>query len=302
LRESYRIGMSSKHHTVIFVPHERARFRKWRVSNRQLGVVIGSVALLLVGGFVSLALFLSSSTDRGELVRLAAENERLRSLNQTFEQKLGEFRERLSDSEDRTRKLAIVAGLQSLGSAEGGVGGALRQAPVEISEAAISEAEARLDLLSGRLEEVSVQLERNLSLVSATPAIRPIMGLITSPFGHRRDPITGQRAYHSGIDISAPPGKPVKVTATGVVTKTGQFGPLGRAVYVAHGFGITTVYGHLSRINVTAGQRLDRGEIVGLVGNTGRSTGYHLHYEVQVDGRSVDPTGYFLESGASALF
>ena len=295
--------MSSKHHTVIFVPHERAQFRKWRVSNRQLGVVIGSVALALVGGFVSLALFLSSSTDRGELARLATENERLRGLNQTFEERLADFRERLSESEDRTRKLAIVAGLQSLGaSAEGGVGGALRQAPVEISEVSLSEAEARLDLLSGRLEEVSAQLERNLGLVSATPAIRPVSGLVTSQFGHRRDPITGQRAYHSGIDISAPPGKPVKVTAAGVVTKTGHFGPLGRAVYVAHGFGLTTVYGHLARINVTPGQRLERGEIVGLVGNTGRSTGYHLHYEVQLDGKPVDPTVYFLESGAGALF
>ncbi|MCZ7650721.1 MAG: hypothetical protein M5U13_05975 [Thermoanaerobaculia bacterium] len=116
--------MSSKHHTVIFVPHERAQFRKWRVSNRQLGVVIGSVALALLGGLVSLALFLSSTTDRGELSRLAAENEQLRGLNQEFETRLTEFRERLAESEDRTRKLAIVAGLQSLGaSAEGASAG-----------------------------------------------------------------------------------------------------------------------------------------------------------------------------------
>lgn len=295
--------MSSKHHTVIFVPHERAQFRKWRVSNRQLGVVIGSMALALVGGLVSLALFLSSSADGGELARLAAENERLRSLNQSFEERLGEFRDRLADSEDRTRKLAIVAGLESLGgNAEAGLGGAFRQAPVDLSEASLSEAEARLNLLSGRLEEVSAQLERNLGLVSATPAIRPVSGLITSKFGHRRDPLTGQRAYHSGIDISAPPGKPVKVAAAGVVTKTGQYGPLGRAVHVAHGFGITTIYGHLSRINVSPGQRLERGEIVGLVGNTGRSTGYHLHYEVHVDGKAVDPSAYFLESGTASLF
>ena len=134
-------------------------------------------------------------------------------------------------------------------------------------------------------------------LISSTPAIAPVRGIVTSGFGYRRDPITGQRAFHSGIDISAPPGKPVKSAATGVVVKTEEYGGLGRAVYVAHGYGITTVYGHLSRISVTPGQKVERGDVVGLVGNTGRSTGYHLHYEVQVEGKSVNPLAYMLDAG-----
>ena len=117
----------------------------------------------------------------------------------------------------------------------------------------------------------------------------------------RARPITGQRAYHSGVDISAPPGKPVKASAEGVVTKTEQYGGLGRAVFVAHGFGVTTVYGHLSRITVTPGQRIERGTIVGLVGNTGRATGYHLHYEVQVNGQPTNPLAYILDRADGAL-
>ena len=85
------------------------------------------------------------------------------------------------------------------------------------------------------------------------------------------------------------------------MTKTEQFGGLGRAVFVAHGFGVTTVYGHLSRINVTPGQRVERGAIVGLVGNTGRATGYHLHYEVQVNGEAANPLAYILDRSDGAL-
>ena len=292
--------MSSKHHTVIFVPHERAQFRKWRGTNRQLGVVLGLALFLVVGGLASLALFLSSSVSRAEMSRLASENERLRQLNQTFETRLDDLRGRLGEFEERTRKLAIVAGLQSLGSTgEGGVGGSVAAMPESAPPADLESVEQRADSLDSQLALVSGQLEKNLGLISSTPAISPVRGLITSTFGHRRDPITGQPAYHSGIDISAPPGKPVKVTAAGVVTQIQQFGPLGRAVFVAHGFGITTVYGHLSRTSVTPGQRVERGSVVGLVGNTGRSTGYHLHYEVQVNGKSVDPTAYILDSGSS---
>lgn len=294
------IGMSSKHHTVIFVPHERAQFRKWRVTNRQLGMVLGLALFLVVGGIASLALFLSSSVSRAEMSRLASENDRLRQLNQTFETRLDDLRGRLGEFEERTRKLAIVAGLQSLGTTgEGGVGGSVAALPESAPQGDLDAVEHRVDSLDDQLALVSGQLEKNLGLISSTPAISPVRGLITSPFGYRRDPITGQPAYHSGIDISAPPGKPVKVTAAGVVTQIQQFGPLGRAVFVAHGFGITTVYGHLSRTSVTPGQRVERGGVVGLVGNTGRSTGYHLHYEVQVNGKSVDPTAYILDSGSS---
>ncbi|MEO7794636.1 MAG: M23 family metallopeptidase [Thermoanaerobaculia bacterium] len=298
--------MHSKHYTLILVRNEGSRFRKWRVSQVQVVALSAVVGLLTLAAAYSSWSAFSSRVNRGELARLQDENETLRLTNQSFENRLDGLQTRLSDSEDRTRKLAIVAGLENLGaSSEAGVGGPLPSAADSGSEsgaaAQLAAVEGRSEFLNQTLEQVESRLSDNLRLISSTPSIAPVRGIYTSAFGFRRDPITGQRAYHSGVDISAPPGKPVKASADGVVTKTEQYGGLGRAVFVAHGFGVTTIYGHLSRINVTPGQRVERGAIVGLVGNSGRSTGYHLHYEVQVNGQATNPLAYILDRADGAL-
>ncbi len=294
--------MHSRHYTLILVRNEGSRFRKWRMSQVQVIALSAIVGLLTLAASYSIWSAFSSRVNRAELARLHEENETLRLTNQSFENRLDGLQTRLSDSEDRTRKLAIVAGLENLGaSSEVGVGGPLTVASELGAEAELAAVEGRSNSLNQTLEQVESRLSDNLRLISSTPSIAPVRGIYTSPFGYRRDPITGQRAYHSGVDISAPPGKPVKSTADGVVTKTAQYGNLGRAVYIAHGFGVTTVYGHLSRINVTPGQRVERGTIVGLVGNTGRATGYHLHYEVQVNGQSTNPLTYILDRADGAL-
>ena len=286
-----------RHHTVIFVRNEGSQLRKWRLATWQIlagGALL--VALTLASSY-SIWFFLTSRVDRAELARLQEENDKLRLTNESFEARLQNLHGQIAESEDRTRKLAIVAGLENLGAgSEGGVGGGDSGGP----DGALSDLESRAGGLAVALTRVETRLGDNLKLISSTPAIAPVRGIVTSGFGNRRDPITGQRAYHSGIDISAPPGKPVKAAATGVVVKTEEYGGLGRAVYVAHGYGITTVYGHLSRIQVTPGQKVSRGDVVGLVGNTGRATGYHLHYEVQIEGRSVNPLAYMLDGGRGA--
>ena len=286
-----------RHHTVIFVRNEGSQLRKWRLATWQIlagGALL--VALTLASSY-SIWFFLTSRVDRAELARLQEENDKLRLTNESFEARLQNLHGQIAESEDRTRKLAIVAGLENLGAgSEGGVGGGDSGGP----DGALSDLESRAGGLAVALTRVETRLGDNLKLISSTPAIAPVRGIVTSGFGNRRDPITGQRAYHSGIDISAPPGKPVKAAATGVVVKTEEYGGLGRAVDVAHGYGITTVYGHLSRIQVTPGQKVSRGDVVGLVGNTGRATGYHLHYEVQIEGRSVNPLAYMLDGGRGA--
>lgn len=296
--------MHSKHYTLILVRNEGSRFRKWRMSQFQVVALSAIVGLLTLAASYSIWSAFSSRVNRGELARLQEENETLRLTNQSFENRLDGLQTRLSDSEDRTRKLAIVAGLENLGaSSEVGVGGPLTPASAREAgpEAELASVEGRSEYLNQTLAQVESRLSDNLRLISSTPSIAPVRGIYTSTFGYRRDPITGQRAYHSGVDISAPPGKPVKASADGVVTKTEQYGNLGRAVFIAHGFGVTTIYGHLSRINVTPGQRVDRGAIVGLVGNSGRSTGYHLHYEVQVNGEPTNPLAYILDRADGAL-
>ncbi len=118
---------------------------------------------------------------------------------------------------------------------------------------------------------------------------------VMSPFGMRRDPFNGQLAMHSGIDLSAPPRTPVLATAAGKVVTAGWSGEYGNLVEIQHDFGLSTRYGHLTRIDVRVGQRIERRQSVGLLGSTGRSTGPHVHYEVLVDGRAVDPIR-FLEA------
>ncbi len=294
--------MHAKHYTLILVRNEGSRFRKWRLSQLQLVALGAAMGLLTLAASYSTWSAFASRINRAQLGHLQTENETLRLTNQSFETRLDSLQARLADSEDRTRKLAIVAGLENLGmSSEAGIGGSSDTGAPTGPAAELAQVEGRSEYLSRTLRQVETRLSDNLRLISSTPSITPVRGIYTSPFGFRRDPITGQRAYHSGVDISAPPGKPVKATADGVVTKTEEYGSLGRSVYVAHGFGVTTVYGHLSRINVTPGQRIERGAILGLVGNTGRSTGYHLHYEVQLNGQPTNPLAYILDRADGAL-
>lgn len=133
------------------------------------------------------------------------------------------------------------------------------------------------------------------SLLNATPNIRPAKGWFTSRFGYRVSPFTGRPALHAGLDIAAAPGSPVYATADGVVTYAGYDEGFGKMVTIDHGYGLTTRYGHNSQIYVQVGQRVSRWDVVASVGNTGRSTGHHLHYEVRVNGVPKDPALYILD-------
>jgi murein DD-endopeptidase MepM/ murein hydrolase activator NlpD len=288
--------MGSKHHTIILVPHARARFRKWRVSNLQLGLAVAAfLAVTVTLAFVSWS-FLTATVDRREIDAVRGENEKLRQVNESFETSIHRLQQQLAEYEERTRKLAIVAGLETLADAdEAGVGGT----DMQLEPLSLDALSGRAHDLSSQIDRVSAQLDEQRRWISATPAIAPVKGILTSGFGSRRDPISGRRETHPAIDIAAAPGKPVLATADGIVTRAGDVGGgLGTAVFVAHGYGLTTRYGHLSRINVAPGQRVSRGDVIGFVGTSGRSTGYHLHYEVLVDGEAVDPLAYILD-GAS---
>ena len=138
-------------------------------------------------------------------------------------------------------------------------------------------------------------LEHQISLMASTPTIPPTKGVITSTFGYRESPFSGRRDFHSGLDIGAKIGTPVKSTADGKVSFAGKQGFLGKLVIIDHGHGMLTRYGHLSKILINHGDTVKRGDIIGEVGNTGRSTGSHLHYEVHLDDVPVNPQNYFLD-------
>lgn len=164
------------------------------------------------------------------------------------------------------------------------IGGAFGQA-----DAAFSVLSDILSMIETRLASVRTGVERRQALAAATPSIWPVAGWLSSSFGSRRDPFTGNSDFHPGLDISADKGQPVLATADGTVTNASHSGNYGNLVVVDHGFGITTKYGHLSRFAVMTGQAIRRGETVGYVGSTGRSTSPHLHYEVWVNDKLTNP-------------
>jgi murein DD-endopeptidase MepM/ murein hydrolase activator NlpD len=134
--------------------------------------------------------------------------------------------------------------------------------------------------------------EDKRSLYASTPSVWPVRGWVTSPFGKRISPFTGIPTFHEGLDIAAQTGMPVVAPADGVVIKAG-FGPgYGNMVEISHGYGIKTVFGHNSRLNVKVGQQVKRGDVISYVGDTGSSTGPHLHYEVRLNGLPVNPKKY----------
>jgi murein DD-endopeptidase MepM/ murein hydrolase activator NlpD len=133
------------------------------------------------------------------------------------------------------------------------------------------------------------------SLLASTPSIWPTNGWTTSGVGWRLDPFTGKQTFHSGLDIAAAFGNPVVAPADGYVIQATADKFYGNSIQINHGGGITTLYGHLSQIEVTPGQKVKRGEEIGKVGNTGRSLGTHLHYEIRVNDKIVNPASYILE-------
>lgn len=156
--------------------------------------------------------------------------------------------------------------------------------------------EAELDLLASgvaeegpRLRELARAASRTRRVLNALPLSWPVRGPVKSEYGRRRSPWDGSPERHEGIDIGSPPGTPVESPATGAVVAASSWGDFGKHVLVDHGNGVRSLYGHLKEIDVKAGQRVEKGQVLGLVGSTGRSTGPHLHYELLVKGKPVDP-------------
>jgi murein DD-endopeptidase MepM/ murein hydrolase activator NlpD len=174
--------------------------------------------------------------------------------------------------------------------------GAANSAISNIAKAALNTPEDTFgvlrDLLQGlesRLSFVRRDVERGEELASATPSIWPAHGWLTGTFGGRSDPFTGEPGYHQGIDISTEKGQPIYATADGTVESATYTGDYGNFIVLRHGFGLTTRYGHLSAFAAKTGQRVKRGDVIGYVGSTGRSTGAHVHYEILANGKLINP-------------
>jgi murein DD-endopeptidase MepM/ murein hydrolase activator NlpD len=291
--------MANEFYTLIVVPHAKARFRRLQVSVKFIkwaSAVSATLGLLLV---ISLVHYARIAVEVHELRRLRAENRALLTKTLEYEQNAGKLQLKLEYLQKTVTKLGMMAGLeQTLPDATvGGVGGvpsAESMAPA-LEPSALRAMDRSLSDLTDRSNKLTAFYEDQTVLLASTPSIWPVRGYLSAGFGNRIDPFTGQRDFHAGIDVSTPIGTRIHAPADGVVIAAGVKGAYGNAVTVDHGFGIVTQYGHMASFNVKPGQRLRRGDVIGFVGNTGRSTAPHLHYEVWVRDQAQNPIHYILD-------
>ena len=291
--------MPGRLNTIIIVPHSQARFIKFSFSTRTLIVAGSLLAVSVILSVVAIAYSGNAVGRRADVQRLQTENQELAEVNRDLSRTISEVQARLDDFEERTARLALAAGMQGdvagpVGAtAEGsqvGSGGLYNRLPdgPESLKLQGSWIEQQLDLVDRKLSEKG-------EILASTPTMAPTVGVLTDGFGTRNDPITGRRAFHRGLDISARRGTPVYAPADGVVVFAGRNGGLGKTIRISHGFGFTTLYGHLHEMNVELGDQVHRGDHIGAIGNTGRSTGSHLHYEVHEEGKAKDPLYFILD-------
>lgn len=296
--------MPKRHFTVMIVPDRDSTTRRYRVSRRLVQSVVGGLALLVVSLAVA-GIHYASLFDRAQENRLLRdENTQLRAQLLHVREKVAHIDETLDRIQRFDQKLRAITSLND----ERGLAIGPLEGPDEVGRSEPGEAEP-IEGLDDRLEslvEQAAKNERSLaelqryfedqrSLLASTPSIWPARGWVTSDFGKRLDPYTAKRVLHQGMDIANRHGAPVIAPADGVVVFAGVEGAYGKVLVLDHGFGIKTRYAHLSEFSVERGAQVKRGQQIASIGNTGRSTGPHLHYEVRVNGISQNPRKFILE-------
>jgi murein DD-endopeptidase MepM/ murein hydrolase activator NlpD len=328
--------MKESEETLTVIIFRGARANPWRLKIRKSimkhGLIFGLALLLIQGGIITHYVY--QWNQLSELGEIKQELTTSRARTSNFSTEVDGMKKRMLVLETLNRKLQTMFGLeadeiQGLPSGLAGQGG--EELPYEglqeetsfeaglsiektglvpevsksisITDRKITEIKAGLEWL-GQQTELESQILKDLSAAAqekadqwaSTPSIWPVRGALTSKFGPRVSPFTGKRALHAGIDIGSPAGTEIRSPASGKVVVAAYDGRMGKFIRIDHGYGIETTYGHLSKIHVKYGDKVHRGDLIGLVGSTGKfSTGPHLHYQVAVNDTVVDPIHYILD-------
>jgi murein DD-endopeptidase MepM/ murein hydrolase activator NlpD len=291
--------MRSPRYTVLIANRHSGSVR--RFSFVRLPAVLAVVAVVTVPTLVGLG---AHWARKAEVEWLRTSNETLRIENENYRGMTGELATQVSSLQSAIDDLSKQAELdpatrQAMDRLPASIrsramGGDISGTPLpsthESPESTFGVLKDLLGVLEDRLTTVRKGVEGRQALAAAAPSLWPLSsGWLTSNFGSRRDPLTGEADFHAGLDISADRGTPVHATADGTVQLAAYDGNYGNCIEIAHGYGIATRFGHLSGYAVRAGQRIKRGDIIGYVGATGRTTGPHLHYEILLNGQPINP-------------
>ena len=300
--------MKKEYFTFIFLPGPNARVRTVRISKSMIKSVLLSLAGVL---FLSVYFIYEYNDVNGKAWELQSMREELmqqKAQLQSFALNMLDYKRQMYLLRNFDTNIRRVISLESSDKAQQtlGIGGPdelglqnLTSMGAKKQDEALEEMHQELTLLKGAAskQEISFQMlieyfEDKRSLYASTPSVWPVTGWITSPFGSRISPVAGNIKFHEGIDIAAQIGTPVIAPADGIVIKAGFETGYGNIVEISHGYGLKTVFGHNYRLNVKTGQHVTRGDIISYVGDTGTSTGPHLHYEVRVNNLPVNPVRY----------
>ncbi len=304
-----------QNYTLVVFRTGRGVHRKLTLPVRQVKGLVWLLApvvcALFLGAVTAIALYLVNLRNINDYDRLARQNRELKKQVEFFSRRLGELSARLTALQESNARVKVMANLAVVPGARErhGVGGpdplaveltvscldaehqrslARLHEELQAFELGLSHEEEELQALSDCLRQRQLQL-------NFTPSIWPVRGWISSRYGYRVSPFTGRRELHRGLDIVNRIGTPIVATADGRVVFAGYKRGYGKMVVIDHGFGRVTKYGHLSRIEVQRDDEVVRGQRIGRLGSTGRSTGPHLHYEVVVNGKTVNPMDYLLD-------
>ncbi len=293
--------MKPEAYTFFVASNRKGSFRKITVP----GYVLHLVAILAVVGGVTVLAAAGSYTRMlwkvGNYNALRRQQDTLKHNYEKLQSSVKDTNERMTSLQSLATEVAMTYGFMRF-----------RQSPFGVDETSVPPASgfdqsvAQFNFLQSNFRQAELPLG-NLQLLPAqgiadltsTPTLWPVIGHLTGTFGERMDPFSGEGAFHTGVDISSQYGDGVRVSADGVVIEAGDHAGYGRLVVIDHGFGVTTWYGHLSSFNVIIGQQLRRGDTIGNVGVSGRSTGPHVHYEVRINGAPVNPMRYLRQASAA---
>jgi len=289
--------------SLIIIPHTKSHSRTLSFSKKTLkfalwGTITAGVFILAITGDYIRIKFAGHS-----YAVLSSENRQQKETIKQYEDSIGALQEKVKAFESKIDILNLMAGFKSPDKLQDpGVGDyprsdqVLSASPPQISSGKLQTIQQRTDDIQKNLDTLANFFETQSSRLAVTPSIKPVVGgLISSAFGMRPDPFTGQRTFHWGIDIVAAWGNPVIAPADGFVLKIRNDKYYGNSITLSHGFGVTTLYGHLSKIAVREGQKVKRGDVIGSVGATGKALGPHLHYEVHQYDKPVNPYFYLLD-------
>lgn len=294
--------MSSPRYTILVANRNTGTVRRFTVVRRPTLLVLAG--LFVVPTLVGLG---AHWARKAEIDSLRSSNETLRLENESYREATGELTSQIGTLQTTLDQLSEQAQLdpatrQALDRLPRDIksramgGGTLAEAVSAPKAVATSSPDGTIGLLKDllgvlgeRLKSVQSDVAARQALAAATPSLWPIAGWLSSSFGQRTDPFTGAQDFHAGLDISADRGTPVRAPADGTVDMAAYDGSYGNCVVLTHGFGIGTRFGHLSGYAVRPGQTVKRGQVIGYVGSTGRTTGPHLHYEILINGQPINP-------------